>query len=316
MTVTNARPSPFLQLTAQGDWETATAGGFGAGDGVIAAISGALAPSLDGAGRNAVMAAGACMVKGSLWSCDASVNTAIPAASGQDRIDRLTMRLTRTAGNATAFLQPNIITGTPGGSPVIPSLTQTTTGIWDLPIAHWTSKSTGALINLVDERFDIGTTMESGVAANMPLWHVRPRLYFQTDTGNLMIWNGSAWVPAIAQPGAWANMPSPVNGWGIAGSGFAKYRLTVNGDLQVAFKNLTVGSASDGTAVWNAGALPSGFQVPTFHRVVCWSDAIKTVSGNQESSGLEFVSDGSVNCQGFALAATRADVYAHIPLTV
>lgn len=312
MTVTNARPSPFLQLSSNADLET-WAGGFG--DGVIAAISGSLLPTLDGAGRNAVMAAGTCLIKGSIWSTDASVNTAIPAASGSDRIDRLTLRLTRTAGNATAYLQPNIITGTPSGSPVIPALTQTTTGIWDLPISHWTSKSTGALINLVDERFDPGTMMQSGLAANMPLWHVRPRLYYQTDTNALMVWNGSAWVPVAPQAGAWNNMPAMTNGWSI-GSGFAKYRLTANGDLQVAFKGLSVGSASDGTTIWAAGSLPSGYQVPTFHRMVCWSDAIKTTGGNQESSGLEFVSDGSVNCEGFALAASRADLYAIIPLSV
>lgn len=309
MTVTNARPSPFVQLSTSADLETYVSA---MSDGVIGAIAGALAPSLDGTGRNAVMAAGTCLVKGAIWSTDAPVNTAIPAASGSDRIDRLTLRLSRTAGNATAFLQPNIITGTPSGTPVIPSLTQTTTGIWDLPIAHWTSKSTGALINLVDERFDPGTVMQSGPAANMPLWHVRPRLYFQTDTGILQVWNGSAWIPVGVQPAAWINMPSMANGWGIGGH--AQYRLTVNGDLQVSWKDLTVGSASDGTNVWNAGALPSAYQVLNTHRLVCYSDAIKTVSGNLETPAFEFQTDGSVQCYGFALAATRGDLYATIPL--
>jgi hypothetical protein len=311
MTVTNGRPSPFLQLTSDADWESIIQA-IGAGDGVVMNPTTSLAPSLDSAGRNAVMAAGQCLVKGKLWSCDASVSTAIPAASASDRIDRLTLRLSRTASTAATFLQPNIITGTPSGSPVIPSLTQTTTGIWDLPIAHWRSTAAGALTGLVDERFDPGAAMQSGLAANMPLWHVRPRLYFQTDTGVLMAWNGSAWNPVGNQPAAWSNMPGMANSWGIGGH--AQYRLTVNGDLQVSFKDLTVGSASDGTNIWNAGALPSGFQVLNSHRVACYSDAIKTVSGNLETPALEFESDGSVQCYGFALAATRADLYTSFPL--
>src|SRR6266568_8835577 len=307
MTATNARPQPLLQLTTDADWETLAAG-MGAGDGVI------LNPttSLDSVGRNAVMAAGACVVKGKLWSCDAPFNTAIPAASGSNRIDRLVMRLNRTAGTATAFLQPVVITGTPSGTPVIPALTQTTTGIWDLPISHWTSASTGALTGLIDERFDTGKSMQSGLAANMPLWLVRPTLYYQTDTGILMVWTGSVWAPVGNQPVAWSNMPSPVNSWGIGGH--AQYRLTINGDLQVSFKDLTVGSASDGTNIWNAGALPAAYQVANTHRVACYSDAIKTVSGNLETSALEFQIDGSIQCYGFALAASRADLYAVVPL--
>jgi hypothetical protein len=311
MAVQNARPTPFNTLTSDADWESIT-GGLGASDGVISAISGSLAPSLDTGGRNAVMAAGSCLVKGKIWSCDASVSTAIPAASGQDRIDRLTMRLLRTAGNATAFLQPNIIQGTPSGTPVIPNLTQTTTGIWDLPICHWTSRSTGGLVTLVDERFDCGTDMQSGLAGNMPLWHVRPRLYYQTDTGVLMVWNGSSWVPVAPQPATWLNMPAMANSW--ANPQYAKYRLTINGDLQVRFKGLTTGTVVDGTNVWNAGALPSAYQVPDNHRVVCYSDALKS-SGTFEASAFEFAPDGSIQCYGFATSATRADLYAVIPLT-
>ena len=310
MTATNARPQPLLQLTTDADWETLAAG-MGAGDGVILNPTTSLAPSLDSVGRNAVMAAGACVVKGKLWSCDAPFNTAIPAASGSNRIDRLVMRLNRTAGTATAFLQPVVITGTPSGTPVIPALTQTTTGIWDMPISHWTSASTGALTGLIDERFDTGKSMQSGLAANMPLWLVRPTLYFQTDTGVLMVWTGSVWTPVTQAPAAFSNMPGMANGWGIGGH--AQYRLN-NGDLQVSFKDLTVGSASDGTNIWNAGALPTGFQVSNTHRVVCYSDAIKTVSGNLETPALEFQTDGSIQCYGIALAASRVDLYTTFPL--
>jgi hypothetical protein len=276
-----------------------------------------LAPSLDGVGRNAVMAAGSCIVKGKLWSCDAPVNTAVPAASGSNRIDRLTLRLLRTAGTATAFLQPNIITGTPSGSPVLPALVQTTTGIWDLPISHWTSTSAGGLTSLVDERFDTGKTMQSGPAANMPTWLVRPTLYYQTDTDALMLWNGSAWTFLVQPPDVTpGSMPAMTNGWSIGG--FARYRLNGDNDLQVAFKQLVCGTTTDGTNIWAAGSFPAAYRVPTFHRVPCVADVLRIVGAgpNQESAALEFAADGSVNCQGISGVATRVDCYFTIPLFV
>lgn len=312
MTVTNGRPSPFLQLSSDADWEGIIAG-IGDGDGVIMNPITSLAPSLDGAGRNAVMAAGSCIVKGKLWSCDAPDSTAIPAASGQNRIDRLVIRLNRTAGTATSFLQPVVISGTPSGSPVIPNITQTTTGFWDLPIAHWTSASSGALTGLVDERFDTSKGMHSGPAANMPMWFVRPSLYYQTDTRQLWLWDGSAWN-FLAQPPDLSvqSMPAMVNGWGIGGH--ATYRLTVDGSLQVSFKDLTIGSVADGTLIWNTGALPAAYRVQNNHRVVAYSDGVKSVGGNLESPALEFETDGSIQCYGIASGATRLDLFATITM--
>jgi hypothetical protein len=165
VTITNARPSPFTQLTSQADWELLfQAAGLGDGVNMNGSV-GSLAPTLNTGARTLDIAAGSCCIKGALWSTDATVSTAIPAASAQDRIDRLVMRLNRTAGTAAAFLQPFLIQGTPSGSPTIPSLSQTTTGNFDIPIAHWTSRSTGGLVTLVDERqsSSYGTT-----PVNMP----------------------------------------------------------------------------------------------------------------------------------------------------
>jgi len=164
VTITNGRPSPFTQLTAQSDWELLFQA-VGIGDGVNLALTGSLAPTLNTGARTLDMAAGSCVIKGVLWSCDATVSTAIAAASGQDRIDRLVMRLNRTAGTAAAFLQPVIIQGTPSGSPTIPALVQTTTGNFDIPICHWTSRSTGALVTLVDERLG---ALPTSTPQNMP----------------------------------------------------------------------------------------------------------------------------------------------------
>jgi hypothetical protein len=151
MVIYDARPSAFTQLTTTGEWEY-FASGIGAVSAVDASVGNALNPSLDTPGRNIVIADGNVVIKGQLWRCDAPVNTAIPAASAQNRIDRLVLRLTRGATTSATVVQPFIITGTPSGSPAIPPIVQTTTGIWDLPICYWTSTSAGGLSGLTDVR--------------------------------------------------------------------------------------------------------------------------------------------------------------------
>jgi hypothetical protein len=313
MTVTNGRPSPFLQLTTDADWESFT-GGAGNGDGVVMNPTTSLAPSFDVPGRNIVMAAGNCIVKGKLWSTDANVSTAIPAASASNRIDRLVMRLNRTAGTAIAFLQPVVITGTPSGSPVIPAITQSPTGNWDLPICHWTSTSAGGLTSLVDERYDVGRTMHSGPAANMPTWLIRPTLFYQTDLNQVMVWNGSSWL-FLGQPADTVhNMPAMSAGWSIGQT--AKYRLNGDGDLQVVFRDLIPGTITDGTTIWGAGTFSGNYLVTGPRRMVSYAQlqGLDPGSGRTEGCALSFESDGSVTVYGVASAATRLDFHGTIPL--
>lgn len=151
MVIYDARPSAFNQLASTSEWEYlwSAAGGL---NGVDLSIGSAMTPSLDTGGRNAVIADGNAVLKGQLWRCDAPVSTPIPAASAQNRLDRLVLRLTRGATTSPTVVQPVVITGTPSGSPVLPSIVRTTTGIWDLPICNWLSTSAGGLTTLVDER--------------------------------------------------------------------------------------------------------------------------------------------------------------------
>ncbi len=178
MVTYDARPSAFTQLTATADWESLMAAA-GVRDGVDQTSS--LVPTLDTSGRNAVIAAGNCVIKGMLWRCDAPVNTAIPAASASNRIDRLVLRMNRGASTSPTVIQPVVITGTPSGSPTEPPLVQTPSGIWDIPISSWTSASNGTLTGLLDERQYTGTVRDN--------WH-------DMRIGNL----GNGWVGTI---GGW-----------------------------------------------------------------------------------------------------------------
>lgn len=149
MVIYDARPSSFTQLSTTSEWEFfhSVLGGKDGVDGPSAFTA-----SFDVPGRNIVVAAGNAVIKGQLWRADASFSTAIPAASAQNRIDRLVLRLNRGATTAPTVIVPTVITGTPSGSPVLPALTRTPTGLWDMPICFWTSASSGALSGLTDNR--------------------------------------------------------------------------------------------------------------------------------------------------------------------
>ena len=152
MATYDARPSGFTQMTTTSEWEYLLSSFMPQGGAIDASIGSAMNPTLDTPGRNAVIADGVAVIRGQMWRCDAPVNTPIPAASAQNRIDRLVLRLTRTATTSPTVVQPVVITGTPSGSPVEPPIVRTTTGIWDVPVSSWTSTSAGGLTGLTDER--------------------------------------------------------------------------------------------------------------------------------------------------------------------
>jgi len=199
MAVFDARPSPFTQLTTMGEWER-----FFSLNSMNDAVDqpGDLVASFDVPGRNIVMSAGAAIVRGQMWRCDAPVSTAIPAASASNRIDRLVLRFNRSAVTSATVIVPTIITGTPSGSPVLPPLVNTPTGLWDFPICFWTSQSNGALSALTDDRSLIANdpwhylTFPAG-------WGTAPQLGYRMTRDRDVVFQGSF---QLASSGSYNNI--------------------------------------------------------------------------------------------------------------
>lgn len=325
MAVQNARPSPFVQLTSDADWEAIFVS-MGVGDGVVADPSTSLAPSLDTSGRNIVIAPGSALIKGKLWSCDASVSTPIPAASAQNRIDRLVLRLARTASTAATFVQPVLIQGTASGTPVEPTFSQTTTGNWDIPIAHWTSASSGSLTGLVDERVFTGKTMLSGLSTQRPTWLTRPTLMYETDTNNLVVWNGSSWVSVLPKADPWNDSPAMTNSWSKGSTGYFKYKKTNDNSVAVTLFNIAPGGGAnnaDGNNILAPGSIPGSYQpahshrIPVFASTQAISNDAGASSGNDETAAIVFLTDGSVQCFGISTVCQRIDLaWGEYPLDV
>lgn len=190
MATLNARPSAFTQITTTGDWERLI-GAQGIPDGVSGSPGSTdLKVSLNSGARTAVCAAGDALIKGQLWGCTTSVSTAIPAASGSPRIDKLVLRLDRQATTAATVVQPVVITGTPASNPN-PPVIKNDTRFKDIPLGQWQSNADGSLISLQDIR-EFWTAVRLFTSGQRPT-PPKGAIGYETDTDSLMIFNGATW---------------------------------------------------------------------------------------------------------------------------
>jgi hypothetical protein len=197
MTVQNAMPNSYQQLTTIAQWEELMLT-MGIADGVASQPSaGDLKVTLNSGARTAVAAAGYAVIRGQLWGADASVSTAIPAASGSNRIDKLVLRLDRQATTAATVVQPVVITGTPSATPASPAILSTTR-YQDILLAQWQSNSDSSLTALIDARQFAGTPVYIFTATSRPT-PAKPAIGVETSSNSIMIWNGSAWnyIPVV-----------------------------------------------------------------------------------------------------------------------
>ncbi|MFE9099839.1 hypothetical protein [Actinomadura geliboluensis] len=190
MALDAAYPTSSSVLSTMAQWEAFFAG-FSA-DGVISGEGAEFVPSLNAGGRTAVIGTGAAQIRGFHVDGPSATATAIPAASSQNRVDRLVLRLDRTAASAADWITPVVITGTPSANPTPPALSQTSGGDYDIPIARWTSAANGSLAGLVDERvFAAGQPQEFQSDARPSA--TRRRIGIERDTNKVLYADGATW---------------------------------------------------------------------------------------------------------------------------
>jgi hypothetical protein len=174
------------------EWEAYWVGGLGGASGVMAGKAGELAPTINSGARTVSTATGAGFVRGFYIANPTTTYTAsVPAASVADRVDRLVLRLDRTASVAANWLKPVIVQGT-SGSATPPALQSTDAGSYDEPLARWTTKADGSLTGLVDERRKSGGQFLVFNSTARPPGSP-PRQGLETDTGKPMYADGSQW---------------------------------------------------------------------------------------------------------------------------
>lgn len=198
-------------VSAMSDWEAYFVTGLGGASYVMPGRGGELVPSINSAARTVSTATGAAFVRGFLVTNTAGIWTAtVPTQSAADRVDRLVLRLDRSASTKANWLKPVILPGS-SGSASPPALQASDTGLYDLPVARWTTKANGTLTGLVDERYrSAGGPLDFNSFARPPA--SPPRMGLERDTGIWRYSNGSAWLSFDSDTG-WTEMTLNNTSW-------------------------------------------------------------------------------------------------------
>jgi hypothetical protein len=189
-------------LTTQDQWRLLA--GILQHDGVIGVPGGPdLQPSLNATTRQVILAVGAAWVRGVVRPPQA-VNdvVAIPAASSQDRIDRVVMRYDHAATVAANIVRPTVLPGTPSATPSPPALTRSSSGFYDIPICQYRASSNGAVSQLVDERRFTGPGGGAVPALSTQPPAAEPGLVVTyVDTGDVVVGSGSGFQTIFSDSG-------------------------------------------------------------------------------------------------------------------
>lgn len=124
-------------------------------DGVTKGVDNELQAFGDSSGMQVKVKTGLALVKGHLYRCVTQQTIPVTAnSSGNPRIDRVILRLTRPGQTEEGKFECLVLAGTPAGSPVAPTLTQSA-ATWEVSLAQVAVANGAATItsgNVTDER--------------------------------------------------------------------------------------------------------------------------------------------------------------------
>ena len=186
-----------------------------------------LVVSADGTGMTVSVGSGQSMIRGHYYSSTATESLAITASDPTNpRIDAVVLELDPTAN--TILLK--VLAGTPAGSPVAPTLTQTEAGVYQLPLAYIAVAATVLAIesgDVTDKRGFMFSGIGKWTTDNRP---TNPIQYettgYNTTLNTHEFWNGTSWV----------GFADPITTEGdliVGGASGAPERLPVGADDQV-----------------------------------------------------------------------------------
>jgi hypothetical protein len=182
-----------------------------AGTGVLdSQLGGGLLVTGSGSALTVSIAAGNAIVRAAMAMNDAPVSQSINAnASGVTRVDRLVLKLDPAANSIVPLYKV--------GAASPPTLTQTDTGVYEMPLARITvangaTNLAGAVIDerpFADMRMGIWSTATRPGTAGYGPTPRRGQPGLNVTTGRWEYYNGSAWVdliPAVTAVSTWTSM--------------------------------------------------------------------------------------------------------------
>jgi hypothetical protein len=155
-----------------------------------------------GTGSSMVLtvAAGVAVLRGHAIQMTADQTVTIAAASPSTRIDRVVLRM----DPSTNSIAPLVLTGTPGSG--APALTQTDTGLYELPLATVTVAPSAVAISnalIADYRPFVGSRVGIWSNDTKPTAPRRSQLGYNTSSSGWEWFDGSSWV-SLGGSAAWA----------------------------------------------------------------------------------------------------------------
>ncbi|AFU62003.1 hypothetical protein phiHau3_26 [Streptomyces phage phiHau3] len=161
----------------------------------------------DSSGMQVKVNPGFALLRGhAVQSTDTEI-VAIDAASTNVRIDRVVLRLDPAANSITLA----VVKGTPGGE--APALTQSDTGVYELPLASvnvGVGVATIAATAVTSERRFIGNTVGGWTTSTRPQSPRTGRLGLNVSTSKWEFWDGSKWAD-LAPTVTWSSISGRPN---------------------------------------------------------------------------------------------------------
>jgi hypothetical protein len=164
-----------------------------------------------GVGLNVLIRAGVYgSVRGHAWASGTDGDTLPVAAntSGQTRIDRVVLRLTRSDWRVRAVVKQ----GTPGAG--VPSLSQSTgdTGTFEIPLAEVRILNGAGSVTVTRKELYVGSRARPCTASTRNPAPMVSEINYEVDTGRAVLWTGSSWEVVFEDSGV-ININNPNSAW-------------------------------------------------------------------------------------------------------
>ncbi|MCU8589916.1 hypothetical protein [Streptomyces sp. A13(2022)] len=203
----------------------------------------------------------AASVRGHGWySGGTAITVPLPAnVSSQARIDWIVLRLDRATWAVTAAA----VVGSPGSG--APSLTQQTgdAGVYEIPLAQ--ARVLGGASSVTVERAElyVGARCRPCKSTTRNPYPRLGEACFETDTGNMRIWNGQGWRLVYSESGDTV-VNSAISSWGIEADTVLEQR---NGMVSLRFGVYIRTGGRISTEVRMPALIPAAYRPATRGRV-------------------------------------------------
>lgn len=225
-------------------------------------------------GSSIDIAAGYASVQSAVYNNDSSLNKTVNTnGGGSARPDRVVLRYDPTANSITAVVREGTV-----GAAAPPTLTQSVTGQWDIPLARWSRAAGGGIGSMIDERqfmdrsgtlvmADAAVTTAVTLSALVPSPWTGMRV-LTLPSAKEYRWSGVYWERVDAQPLAEYLDVAPsgptLSTWQAVGP-VGGFTAPLSGRVRITITAFITAPSSNGSCSFTARVTgPSGFDyLPT-----------------------------------------------------